>query len=403
MTPETITEERGGVARLGATGAARLSAAGAISKPHHEAVIRAADPADRFTRRVFRSVCCEGPPIRRDRLRGSPTMIVSSHRSHMDYILLGIHCSRLGYRDLRFAAGDNLIRVPYLGSKFVSLGAFPIYRDRVTSRTYLLGLCEEVAGMLDDGDNVIVFPEGGRSYSGAMLKMKAGVIAANLIAQFRSPDRPHCYLPFTVSYEVLPEIGHLGLLGRSRRLRRDKHARLTRAAGSVLYYGADLAAFTGFVLSAASRGRYGNVYLDYGEPFEIGSVVDVERACVPDAKSALIALKAAARRVAEEIARRLARLYRILPMHVLAHELTNGHTRQGDITARIPAAVESLHAQGRNCRALDELSSGDVFDQGAAQLGQLKAVAVRAGDVRVMRPEVVSYCARAVELLDQEP
>ncbi len=58
-------------------------------------------------------------------------MIVSSHRSHLDYILLGIHCSKLGYRNLRFAAGDNLTRMPYIGTKFASLGAFPIYRNRV--------------------------------------------------------------------------------------------------------------------------------------------------------------------------------------------------------------------------------------------------------------------------------
>ena len=163
----------------------------------------------------------------------------------MDYILLGIHCSKLGYRDLRFAAGDNLIRMPYLGPKFSSLGAFPIYRDRVMSRKYILGLCEDVAAMLDNGDNVIVFPEGGRSYSGAMLKMKAGLIAANIIAQFRSPQRRHYYLPFTVSYEVLPEIGYLSCLEKGRRLRRGKHGLLTRAAGSFFYWGADLTALAG--------------------------------------------------------------------------------------------------------------------------------------------------------------
>ncbi len=324
-------------------------------------------------------------------------MIVSSHRSHMDYILLGIHCSRLGYRDLRFAAGDNLIRLPYLGSKFVSLGAFPVHRDRVTSRSYLVGLCEEVVRMLDDGDNVIVFPEGGRSYSGAMLSLKAGVIAANLIAQARSPDRPHCYLPFTVSYEVLPELDHLGLLERGRRLRRDERAWLTRAAGTLLYYGADLAAFARFMLSAGGQGRYGDVYMDYGEPFEVGSVVDLEKACAADAADGLVAHKAAARRVAEEIARRLARLYRILPMHVLAHELTSGRTRREDIAARVPGIVGSLQARARNCKSLTGLSNGELFDRAAAQLLRLNAVAVRGGEVSVVRPEVVRYCARAID------
>ncbi len=112
VAPESVGEDQSRHAALVARKASTLPAAGLKRKPYDEAVIRAADPADRFTRRVFRSVCCEGPPIRRDRLNAEPTMIVSSHRSHMDYILLGIHCSKLGYRDLRFAAGDNLIRIP---------------------------------------------------------------------------------------------------------------------------------------------------------------------------------------------------------------------------------------------------------------------------------------------------
>jgi glycerol-3-phosphate O-acyltransferase len=288
--------------------------------------------------------------------------------------------------------------MPYLGAKFKSLGAFPIYRERVTSRKYILGLCEDVAAMLNNGDNVIVFPEGGRSYSGAMLKMKAGLIAANVIAQFRSPHKPHYYLPFTVSYEVLPEIGHLRCLEKGRRLRRDKRGLLSRAAGSLLYYGADLAAFARFILSAGSAARYGNVYLDYGDPLEVGSVIDIERACVSDATTALVTHKAAARRIAEEIARCLAGLYRILPMHVVAYELKNGRTRHDDITARIPGVIGLLEAHRRNCKTLKTLSSKDVFDQGAAQLCHLDAVVVRAGDVSLIKPEVVSYCARAVDL-----
>jgi glycerol-3-phosphate O-acyltransferase len=327
-------------------------------------------------------------------------MIVSSHRSHMDYILLGIHCSKLGYRDLRFAAGDNLLGMPYLGSKFVSLGAFPVYRDHVTSRTYVLRLCEQVAGMLDDGDNVVVFPEGGRSYGGAMLKMKAGIIAANVVAQFRSPERPHCYLPVTVSYEVLPEIGHLRCLAKGRSLRRDARGLLTRAAGICLYYGADLAAFAAFILSAGLAGRYGNVYLDYGEPLEVGSVIDIDGARVPDAETALFARKVAVRRVAEEIARRLTCLYRILPMHVVAHELRNGHTSQVDITTRIPHLIDRLEAQRRNCKSLRALSAREVFEQGTAQLRCLHAIAVGAGGVTPVRAAVVDYCARAVEAGD---
>ena len=365
-------------------------------KPYHDTVIRTAPPADRFTRRRFSSVCREGPPLPPEVL-GCPTMIVSSHRSHMDYILLGIHCSGLGYRNLRFAAGDNLTRMPWLGAKLTALGAFPVCRERVAGARYVLGLCEQVATMLEDGDNVVAFPEGGRSYGGGMLRMKSGLVAASIVAQCRSPHRPHYYLPFAVSYEVLPEVAHLGWLQTAKRLRADARPWVMQAAGSALWYGADLSALARLLLCSRPGGAYGSVYLDYGEPLAVGSLVDVREAHAPDARSALVAHKAETRRVAQEIGRHVARLYRILPMHVVAHELRGGRTSRGDIAASIPAQVDALEAQGRNCRNLRALSAAELLEQGTAQLSRLNAVAVRAGDVRPVRAEVIDYCARAVD------
>lgn len=365
-------------------------------KPYHDAVTRTAHPADRFTRKLFSAVCCEGPPLRRE-LLDCPTMIVSSHRSHMDYVLLGIHCSVLGYPNLRFAAGDNLTRMPWLGARLTALGAFPVRRDSVTSGRYVLGLCEQVAAMLEDGDNVVAFPEGGRSYGGGMLRMKSGLIAANIVAQCRSPNRPHYYLPFTVSYEVLPEASRLGWLQKAKRLRADSQPWVKRAVGSAFWYGADLSALTRLLLWGRSGGGYGSVYLDYGEPLAVGSLLDVQEAPATDARGALVVHKAATKRVTEEIGRHLARLYRILPMHVVAHELRGGRTRGADIVARIPAVVDRLEAQGRNCRTLRALSAAEVLEQGTAQLRRLDAVDLRGGALRSTRANVVDYCARTLE------
>jgi 1-acyl-sn-glycerol-3-phosphate acyltransferase len=366
-------------------------------KPYHQVLTRTATPADLFTRQIFDSVCCEGPPMGATGVLDSPTMIVSSHRSHMDYILLGIHCSQLGFRNLRFAAGDNLTSMPYVGRRFTALGAFPVCRSRATSRRYVLELCEEVVAMLENGDNVIVFPEGGRSYGGAMMEMKTGLVAANVIAQCRSPDKAHYYLPITVSYEVLPEIRHLGWLEKGRRLRRGSDRPVRRATGNLLYYGADLAAFARVGLAPRLGIRYGGVYLDYGEPIALGDILDIESTDVSEAKQDLFAHKAAVKRVAEEIRKQLTRLYRLLPMHVVAHALKCGHSRQEDITARIPETVGRLERLNRNCKTIAALSHTELFERGATQLQNLDAIHRHNGTICTARAEIVDYCAQAIE------
>jgi 1-acyl-sn-glycerol-3-phosphate acyltransferase len=366
-------------------------------KSYHQVLIRTATPADRFTRQIFDTVCCEGPPLGATGVLDSPTMIVSSHRSHMDYILLGIHCSQLGFRNLRFAAGDNLTSMPYVGRRFTALGAFPVRRSRATSRQYVLELCDQVVAMIEDGDNVIVFPEGGRSYGGAMMEMKTGLVAANVIAQHRSPHKEHYYLPVTVSYEVLPEIRYFGWLAKGRRLRRGPARLVRRATGNLLYYGADLAAFARLGLAPRLGVRYGGVYLDYGEPIRIGAIVDIERIQASEAKHDLFAHKAAVKRVGEEIHRQLTRLYRLLPMHVVAHVLKCGHTQREDITARIPETIGRLQRQNRNCKTIAALSDTELFELGTTQLRNLDAIQLRNGTISMARAEIVDYCAHAIE------
>ena len=366
-------------------------------KPYHETLVKTAIPADRFTKQAFKNVFCEGPPLCQKALLESPTMIVSSHRSHMDYILLGVYCNRLGYRNLRFAAGDNLTAMPYVGKRITALGAFPVYRDRATSRKYIFELCEEVVAMLDDGDNIIVFPEGGRSYGGAMMEMKSGLIAANIIAHYRSPQNKHCYLPFTISYEILPEIRCFNWIEKGKQLRKERDSLLQKITGNLFYYGADLAAFAKFTLARRFGIRYGNVYIDYAEPFEIDTIIDIRKNYDSKAKNDFFAHKAAIKRVGEEIYRYLTRLYRILPMHVIAYVLKNGSTRRNDIIAKIPAVISLLEKQNKNCKTLNTLSEKELFEQGTDQLRHLNAIQMQNNSVRIRKNDIINYYAQSVE------
>ncbi len=117
-------------------------------------------------------------------------MLTSTHRSHLDYLLLASELARLGVHHVRFAAGDNLTRLPVLGQRFKKMGAFSVYRGKASQRSYLFKLTEQVKNLIVNGSTVIVFPEGGRSYNGHMLDLKGGITGAAVVAQQENPDRP---------------------------------------------------------------------------------------------------------------------------------------------------------------------------------------------------------------------
>jgi len=87
-------------------------------------------------------------------------------------------------------------------------------------------------------------------------------------------------------------------------------------------------------------------------------------------------------------------------MHVVASELKNGHTRQDDVTARIPATIGPAGEAGQELQEPRRPVPQEVFEQGTAQLRHLNAVTVRSGEVDSIRADIVSYCARADRAAD---
>ncbi|MBV9951663.1 MAG: 1-acyl-sn-glycerol-3-phosphate acyltransferase [Acidimicrobiia bacterium] len=135
------------------------------------------DWARRFPARWARAVILEAAlrpavrvladPERRgyDRLAGlePPVIFAANHHSHVDAgLLLTSLPEPFRYKVFAAAAADYFFvnRVAAAASA-LALGAIPIERSEVTRRS-----ADQSAALLDDGWNMVIFPEGGRSPDG---------------------------------------------------------------------------------------------------------------------------------------------------------------------------------------------------------------------------------------------
>ncbi len=117
-------------------------------------------------------------------------VIASNHQSYIDPVLLGGGLERR----LSFMARDTLFDFPLFGGVIRRVGAFPVRREGVGKE----GL-QEAVRRLRSGEAVVVFPEGTRSRTGEIGRMKDG---AGLLS--RLADVPVVPAAVSGTYEVWP-------------------------------------------------------------------------------------------------------------------------------------------------------------------------------------------------------
>ena len=103
-------------------------------KSYDKNVKNVAEEVHSFFSRTYNTIHVCGPALDRKELQNSGLMITAAHRSMADYYLLGMLMNDMGIENLRFAAGDNLTKLPIFGPKFQAFGAFAIDRDFAFSR-----------------------------------------------------------------------------------------------------------------------------------------------------------------------------------------------------------------------------------------------------------------------------
>ncbi len=100
--------------------------------------------------------------------RRGGVLIVSNHQSYLDPILLS-----LGFeRSVSFMARRTLFRNPAFGRLIALLNAFPVTRGGVDTAAM-----REAVRRLQDGECLVVFPEGTRTSDGKIVPLRPGILA----------------------------------------------------------------------------------------------------------------------------------------------------------------------------------------------------------------------------------
>jgi len=330
-------------------------------------------------------------------LSNEMVMVVSTHRSQTDYFLFGWSLYNHGIKHVRIAAGDNLTTFPVLGKKFRSFGAFAIHRDSGFKRNYVRDLCKAVVDMMEDGEPILLFPEGGRSYSGAMMEIKGGVLSAAVIAQAKHPDKKVVLVPASVSYEFLPELPYFGMLAKGKEMRKKENGFFKRLLGNAFYFGADIIAFAKLLVKVKIGCNHGDVFIDLGQPVCVTDMVDIKANFNSAARDEFSGHQASVRIVSDTIFKMFVSLYRLLPEHLVAAALGGrGSATKPEIIAEIGRLRGRCKQQNRNCQSIDMFTDDQICAVGLKQLLHVKAVAVRGDAVVVTDALIVSYYASTI-------
>lgn len=362
----------------------------------HKAICDVSDQLDHFFDKYYASVNMCGPQIDSAKYQQNPLMFACTHRSHIDYILVGYELHKKGFKEIRFAAGDNLTGLPYVGARFKSFGAFSVSRDVGFDRNYVRKLSESVVSMLDRGEPVIVFPEGGRSYSGAMLELRNGVLGASVLSQAKDLSRDAFVMPIAASYELIPDLPFFDLLLKGKQYKKKDNNLFKRFMGSVYYFGADILAYLPLFMGKNVKENFGNAYIDYKTPVSIRSIVDIEKNRVENARDEFSAHRVSMQMVNSYLYKEFISLYRILPVHIISSIIKNGQDSVASVKSKIPEVVDQLVKNGRNTVLVEKMQASEIIEQGFYSLNRLGAVVIANDSIEIKKKVITEYYSATI-------
>ena len=136
--------------------------------------------------------------------RKGPLVLIPCHKSHIDYLILSYVLYQNNMPCPHIAAGKNLSFWP-LGPIFRAGGAFFLRRTFRGAALYSRVFSAYIYKLLQEGFNIELFIEGGRSRSGKLLMPKLGLISMLLDAYRNGASEDMIFVPVYIGYDRIIE------------------------------------------------------------------------------------------------------------------------------------------------------------------------------------------------------
>ncbi len=178
-------------------------------------------------------------------------VLLPSHKSHLDYMVIAYVCLRHNFPIPVAAAGENLNFFP-IGPIFRRAGAFFIRRKFTGDRLYVAVVDAYMQRLLQDGFSIEFYLEGGRSRTGKLLAPKFGLLSMVVDAALSSSRKVY-FCPISIGYErFVEEKSFVRELTGGEKRKED-----VRGVMSTF---------------ALMMGRYGRLNIQFGEPLTLDQI-----------------------------------------------------------------------------------------------------------------------------------
>ncbi|HIA00753.1 MAG TPA: hypothetical protein EYN06_06655 [Myxococcales bacterium] len=206
--------------------------------------------------RLYKGIEMTGLAQVQEAAKKAPLVVLPSHKSHIDYLLISFMFYGHGLVPPHIASGNNLNFFP-LGPLFRRGGAFFLRRSFRQNPVYSLAFKTYVHKLLKEGYSLEFFMEGGRSRTGKLLKPRYGLLTHVIDTVVDGHTRDLQICPAAIGYEKIIE-------GQSYK----------RELGGEKKSGENLGGLIQATQVLASR--YGRVYLGFDEPISLREFLEEE-------------------------------------------------------------------------------------------------------------------------------
>lgn len=303
-----------------------------------------------------------------DVAQGHEIVYVPCHRSHIDYLLLSYLLFRNGLTPPHIAAGINL-NMPVVGSILRRGGAFFMRRSFKGNQLYTAVFNEYLHTLFSRGFSTEYFVEGGRSRTGRMLHPRTGMLAITLRSFLRDSRRPIVFVPVYIGYERVLE-GRT-YLGELRGAAKKKES-----------------IFDIFKVVGALKQRFGQVWVNFGEPIHLDRFLDQQQ---PDWRQQELApeyrpawLSETTNHLARDVARHLNDAAAVNPVNLVALALLSTTRLALDETAlarvidlyldllrKVPYSPSATLPEGDGQQQIEYVKSMNLLSEQKDALGRI--------------------------------